>query len=256
MELNERQRQILNIINTEQFATVEMLCGRIFASPATIRRDLSVLEGKKAIKRTWGGAMPVVGSNQEIPHDIRLYRNSVQKMAIAETALRFISNSSTIMLDSSTTCAYLAQRLGTFSDLSVFTNGLDALSVLTHLPSVKTIIAGGTVTKGYEMRGSLTMRSVESYNADLLFLSCCSVSTQSGVTFTDEDNASIKQRMAQHAEKRILLCDSSKFDQSSFYKAFSLRDFDYIVCDTAPQNEELRRQMGDRLICSDGSHNK
>ena len=254
MELNERQLQILSIINEKQFVTVQALCGQIFASPATIRRDLCILEENESIIRTWGGAIPIIGSNQEIPHDIRLYRNSQLKTAIAKKALTLINNSSTIFLDSSTTCAFLAQRLGAFENLTVMTNGLDSQSILLHIPSVKTIVSGGVITKGYEMRGPLTQHSIECYRADLFFLSCCAISVDAGVTFTDEENAAIKQRMAKNAKKKILLCDSTKFDISNFCKSFDFTDFDHIVCDTAPKNKALRNAIGSRLLCADDSH--
>ena len=252
--MNERQRQILDIIQTEGFMSVQDLCGRIFASPATIRRDLNVLAENNSIHRIFGGAVPISGNDQEVPYNIRLYRSNLEKSAIAQTAVKFIKNASTIILDSSTTCMYLARLLDNFENLSVLTNGTDSLSVLTHVPKVKTIATGGIVAKGYEFRGALTRHSIERYNADLFFLSCCSISTENGVSYTDEENASIKQLMAKRAKKKIMLCDSSKFDQASFFCAFSLDEFDYFVCDTAPQNPALREAMGDRLICADGTH--
>jgi len=254
--MNERQKQILDIIQTEGFVSVQALCGRIFASPATIRRDLSVLVENNSIHRIFGGAVPISGNDQEVPYNIRLYRSNEEKSAIAQTAMQFIRNASTIILDSSTTCSYLAQQLEKFENLSVLTNGTDSLSILTRVPKVKVIATGGQVVKGYEFRGSLTRHSIERYNADLFFLSCCSLSAENGLTYTDEENASIKQLMAKRAQKKILLCDSSKFDQSSFFCAFTLDEFDHFVCDTAPKNPALREAMGDRLICSDGSHLK
>jgi DeoR/GlpR family transcriptional regulator of sugar metabolism len=254
MQLNERQRQILDIVCRDKFVTVQGLCGLIFASPATIRRDLCVLEENKSIKRVYGGAIPISGNDQEIPHDIRLYRNIAEKKSIAQTAVKLVSNASTIILDSSTTCTYLVRQLDQFKDLSVLTNGMDSLALLTNMSGIKTIATGGIITSGYELRGAFTQASIERYSADLFFLSCCSVSVETGVTFTDEDNASIKQLMAKHARKKVLLCDSSKFNRSHFFRAFSLDEFDYIITDTAPKNKELRDAMGEHLICADDSH--
>lgn len=254
MRLNERQRQILEIIEQRKFVTVHDLCGCIFSSPATIRRDLCVLEENKSIQRVYGGAIPVSGNDQEIPRDVRLYRNNYEKNCIAQTAVKLINNASTIILDSSTTCTYLVRQLDQFEKLSVLTNGTDSLGLLTHMPNIRTIATGGVVTNGYEFRGALTRHSIERYNADLFFLSCSSISVEQGVTFTDEDNANIKQLMAKRAQKKILLCDSSKFEISHFFRAFTLDEFDYIITDTAPKSSALRDMMGDRLICADDSH--
>lgn len=254
MRLSERQQQILNIINRDKFVTVNGLCGLLFASPATIRRDLQALEGSGSIRRVFGGAVPISGNDQESPFSVRQRRNNPEKTAVAQTALQFVENASTIILDSSTTTTYLARQLESFQKLTVLTNSLEALSVLSNMSKVKTIMTGGVVVNGYELRGALTQRSIERYNADLLFMSCGAVSCENGATYTSEDSANIRQIMANHAKKKILMCDSSKFDRSYFFRAFSVEDFDHIVCDTAPQNQRLRDLMGDRLVCADDSH--
>ncbi len=254
MRLSERQQQILSIINRDKFVTVNGLCGQLFSSPATIRRDLRVLEDSHSIRRVFGGAVPISGNDQESPFSIRLRRNNPEKIAIAQTASQFVENASTIILDASTTTTYLVRHLESFQHLTVLTNSLEALSVLSNMSKVKTIMTGGVVVNGYELRGILTQRSIEQYNADLLFISCGAVSCENGVSYTSEDSASIRQLMANHAKKKILLCDSFKFDRSYFFRAFSIKDFDHIVCNTAPQNQKLRDLMGDRLVCSDDSH--
>ena len=254
MKLNDRQKQIMEIVNQKRFVTVHELCGEIFASPATIRRDLCFLEESNSVQRVHGGAIPISGNAQEMPYNVRINRNNVEKKSIAQTAAQLISNASTITLDSSTTCTYLVRLMDKFENLSVVTNGIDSLALLMHNPNIKTISTGGIVTKGYEYRGAITRHSIERYNADLFFLSCCSVSAENGVSFTDEDNANIKQLMAKHARKKVLLCDSSKFEISHFFRAFTFDEFDHIITDTVPQNKLLRDMMGDRLICADNSH--
>lgn len=254
MRLNERQQQILAIINNDKFVTVNGLCGVLFASPATIRRDLRVLEDANSIRRVFGGAVPIYGNDQESPYSVRLHRNNAEKIAIAQTALQFISSASTLILDSSTTTTYLARQLDAFENLSVLTNSIDAISVLSNMSKVKTIATGGVIARSFELRGALTRHSIEQYNADLFFMSCGAVSVENGISYTHEESAGLRQLMAKHAKKKILLCDSSKFDRSYFHRAFSVEDFDHIICDTAPQNKALRDLMSDRLICADGSH--
>lgn len=254
MRLNERQHQILTIINQEQFISVNDLCERLFASPATIRRDLHVLEASHSIQRVFGGAVPIIGNAQDSPIANRQRRNNKEKMTIARIARQFVHNGATILLDASTTTCYVAQQLEAFENLTVLTNSLDNIAVLTNMPRVTTIVTGGIISNGSQLRGALTRYSIEQYNADLCFMSCGTVSAENGVTYTNEDSANVRRLMAKHAKKKILLCDSSKFDRSYFFRALSIEDFDHIVCDIAPQNKALRDLMGERLICADGSH--
>ena len=54
---NEREREIINILKDENgFITVKELCKKLFASESSIRRDLTALENRGVVKRTYGGA--------------------------------------------------------------------------------------------------------------------------------------------------------------------------------------------------------
>ena len=54
---NEREREIINILKTEDgFITVKELCEKLYASESSIRRDLTILENRGIIARTYGGA--------------------------------------------------------------------------------------------------------------------------------------------------------------------------------------------------------
>ena len=254
MELNERQRQMLDIVNREKYVTVQDLCNQLYSSPATTRRDLNILEKNRSVQRVCGGAIPIYGNGQEVPYDVRVYHNNAEKRKIAQTAAKLINEASTLIIDSSTTCTYLVHQLSSFKNLTVLTNGAESLVQLIHMSNITTIATGGIVTSSYEFRGAITRNSIERYNAELFFLSCSSISVENGVTFTNEENASIKQLMAKHAQRKILLCDSSKFDISHFCRAFAFSDFDYVITDTVPKNPKLRDAIGPRLICADDTH--
>ena len=53
----ERENQILKLLKENgDFITVERLCKELYASPSSIRRDLSRLESSGNVKRCYGGA--------------------------------------------------------------------------------------------------------------------------------------------------------------------------------------------------------
>ena len=56
MQAEERQRRIEEYLHQMEFASLDELSERVDASTSTVRRDLQVLEGKGALKRTHGGA--------------------------------------------------------------------------------------------------------------------------------------------------------------------------------------------------------
>ena len=59
MHNREREQQILNILNsTNGFVSTKQLCDMLFASESSIRRDLSELEKRNLVKRSYGGVLP------------------------------------------------------------------------------------------------------------------------------------------------------------------------------------------------------
>ena len=57
MKRAERLESILELLSNEGSVAVSELTGRLRASPATVRRDLELLEQQKLLSRTHGGAV-------------------------------------------------------------------------------------------------------------------------------------------------------------------------------------------------------
>ena len=51
---NERQHEIMHILKHRRYATVEQLTKELFASASSIRRDLTELELRGLVKRSYG----------------------------------------------------------------------------------------------------------------------------------------------------------------------------------------------------------
>ena len=74
----ERQGELLEILKREKSATVAGLSKKLFASEATVRRDLAALEAQGYLKRVHGGAVIGGAPDREIPYAVR---ESVQERA-------------------------------------------------------------------------------------------------------------------------------------------------------------------------------
>jgi len=249
MATSERHNQIISVLDQYKKISVEDLAKLVYASPATIRRDLQVLEQQGLLKRVRGGAVSVQGDHFDLPVYLRTSSEREEKEYIAQLALRFIGNSSTYFFDSSSTCCFLAQKLSGYSGLTVATTGLEILSILKGFAGVRLISFGGEVRKNYdEFTGPMTMANIAQFYADTLFMSCRGLSFQAGATETHGTNAAIKQQMIKHSKRCILLCDHTKFDQDFFYKAADLQDIDYVITDRKPQDHKLVHALKDKLI--------
>ena len=249
MALSERHNQIVTVLDQYKKVSVEDLARLVYASPATIRRDLQVLEEQGLLKRVRGGAVSVKGDHFDLPVYLRTSSNQWEKEYIAQLAMQFINNSSTYFFDSSSTCCFLAQKLSECSGITVATTGLGILSILKGFAGVRLISFGGEVRKNYdEFAGAMTMANIAQFHADTLFMSCRGLSFQAGATETNGMNAAIKRQMIKHSKRCILLCDSTKFDQEFFYKAADIEEIDWVVTDRKPEDHRLVSALKGKLI--------
>ncbi len=243
----ERQKEILNLLRTKDSLTVQSLCAKLYASPATVRRDLAQMEREGLIIRVRGGAALRDTRSRDTPFLLRSSINLEKKEAIAQLVLPLIRGCSCVMMDSSTTTAAVARLLSGFHDLTVITNGLPAIAALNEYSDARVICTGGAVKNNSSLLGEAAAETVSRYCADAFLFSCRGVDAQQGVTDADEEVAALKRRMMSRAKLKILLCDSTKFSASFLCRVCSLSEIDVLVSN-APAPEALSSGFRGRLV--------
>lgn len=236
----ERQEQILELLRENRRASVELLSERLYASAATIRRDLAEMDERKLLRRVRGGAELIDGMNRDTPLLVRANKNRALKEKIAALALRFAHGKRTLFLDSSSTVTVLAERMAEFRNITAICSGMATLRLLNERATAELICCGGTVVNNSSLVGRSAVHTIESYHADVCFFSCCGLSLACGATEAQEENAAVKKAMCENADLRVLLCDSTKFGRNFFCRSCGFGDIDIIVTDKKPDAEFLQ----------------
>ena len=245
--MNDRQGKISRILSKQGNASIEQLKREVFASEATLRRDLTQMEQEGLLIRTWGGAVLAGKADSDPPLFVRSNANVRAKNSIAKAAVEFLDNNMTVFLASGTTVAKFAKYLQKFENLTVITNGLDTVSALNGHLSAKIIILGGELYENYDLIGSLTDSTIEQFNADIFFFSCSGI-TEDGFTSKDMIRLNIIKKMNRNSTKTVLLADTSKVGKKYTYKGFGFDEIDYVIMEAPPQNAELKNALGKKLI--------
>lgn len=234
MYSNERADKIVEILKAKKHVSTRYLCDTLFTSTSTIRRDILELEKSGIVKRIHGGVTLVPSSNIEYSYIIREMENKKEKIYICSLALDFISNGFAIFLDSSSTVSNLCPMLQKYTNLTVVTNGVQTAMELAQMDTVTTFIAGGQLKPGStSVVGELSGSFIDNFHADLSIISCRGLDGD-GVYEANQTQALVKQHMIRNSKSTILLCDSSKFEQSHFYKLSSLKDITAVLTDKQP----------------------
>lgn len=243
----ERQKRIYDIVNHHGNATVEQLANAVFASNATIRRDLNEMERNGLLVRVWGGAVAVNKINGDPPGFIRSITNKNHKKKIAQNAISFLHDNMSVFLPSGSTVTELSKLFNMFENLTVITTGLDIINTLNKYSSIKLIVPGGEIYEHYDFAGTLAGNNIDGFNADLFFFSCSGI-TADGFTSNDIHRLDIIQKMHANSGQTILLVDTSKIGKKSTYKGFPFDDIDYVIMEKMPEDKDLIKILGKKLI--------
>ena len=207
--MQTRQSKILNVLSQSQRVTVSELSNILNVSEVTIRKDLSQLEDKGLLKREHGYAA-IVNSDDVIN---RLSFNYDLKKRIAQKAVESIKDSETIMIESGSCCALLAEEVASIRrDVTIITNSVFIATFIRHLAAKLILLGGEYQTESQVMVGPLIKVSVENFYVDKLFIGVDGFN-KVGATAGDLMRAEAVRDMSKHARKVIILTESKKFEQ-------------------------------------------
>ena len=109
MYQQERMDQIIKILKKYGYVTVDYLVDQIRYSPASIRRDLTLLEKQGLVVRSYGGVS--LKDSRGTPFKFRQHSMKTEKNAIAKFASSLVKNGDTIYIDTSSTTQYIGHFL-------------------------------------------------------------------------------------------------------------------------------------------------
>ena len=229
----EREQEIISILKTTNgFVTVKNLCETLFASESSIRRDLKSLEGRGLVKRSYGGASLISNFSNIVTFNHRIQQNVNTKRELAKKAVTLINDGDIVFLDQSSTSFFLANELINRSSLTVVTNNIEIMMLLSN-SQIKIISSGGFLSNENRncLIGGDAQKTFENVFADIMFFSVKAISDDGTVADCSREEILIRNAMLKNAHKKVLLCDSSKFGSHAPFKQCELSDIDYLICE-------------------------
>ena len=163
-----------------------------------------------------------------------------EKAYICYLAENFLANGLSLFLDSSSTVMNICPILKKYNNLSVATNGITTALNLIQNDCADTYMAGGHVKYGStSIVGEQASDFFSQFKADLAIMSCRGIDQQ-GVCEANQQQVLVKQQMMKNAKSTILLCDSSKFNQSFFFRLSDFKNIYAILTEQKPPESIAR----------------
>ena len=232
-----QEKKVLDILETQQYASVDELSASLCVSTSTVRRALETLQRKGLVTRTHGGVKINSDNNFSPSFTFRIHQNSFEKKKISLSAIKLIKNGDIIFLDGSTSAFYIAEYLKEFKNIRVITNGIDTLSLLAK-NNILAYSTGGQVSS--ENPSVLVGRYAEdlicNFHADIAFFSAQAMDNDGEIYDCFEEEIFLRRAMIKNAKTKVFLCDNTKVGKTSSYHLCSLKDIDYVVSNSSLPN--------------------
>ena len=229
---SERQEKIMNYLQEKQFCTVNYLAKHLYVAPITIRRDLDELEQAGFLRRCHGGASVPDIKSQVIPYEMRALTNPSIKAALGKRAAALLHDGDTVFMDASTTVLHIIDYLSPERNLTIITNSIKALEKLRE-KHIRCYLTGGMLRENtYALVGSIAEQTVSQLYADVFLFSAQGITSDWTVTDFSEEETRLRQKMMEHAKRRIFIFDSSKIGKQYLFKVCTREDIHDFITDS------------------------
>ena len=237
----DRQRTLLKVARSEGRVSVTELADRFSVSAETMRRDLSALEARGLVRRSYGLAYPVETAAYESDLVLREVAHAGEKERIAAEAVRHVGDAETVFIDEGYTPQLIA-RLLPDSRLHIVTPSVPIASALAGRMDYTVYLLGG------RLRGT-TLGTVDHWATemlsrfviDLAYIGANAISRDYGLTTPDPAVAEVKATAVRVSRRRIFTGVSQKFAVSSFCRFAEVTDFDVVISDRRLSSSEALR---------------
>ena len=228
MSTDLRHKKILNLLEENGLVSIRELTRVLYVSEATVRRDLSKLEKDGALKRTFGGAKPILDTNKQVPLFIRETLDSKAKSEICRNAAELIKEGSTVFIDGSSTAQYLVKYIAPMKDVVVVTYSIKTAELMCK-NHIKTYCAGGLlIENSLVCAGPKAVEFARSINTDICFISCKGVSSDGKFTDTSEEETAIRRAFMENSRTRVMLMTGNKIGTSYMHTLCEANEVDYM----------------------------
>lgn len=250
MFAEERQNLIVELVNKNGSVRVKDLSEQFSVTEDSIRKDLTLLEKKGLLKKTYGGAMP----NRVNPHTFtvsqRKEENSEAKGLVARKAMELIKDGDMIFLDISTVNLELAKLLiQSPLKITVVSNMIDILLEFMVPTQIQFLFVGGHFNRSRDgVVGCFTNKMLQDFRFDLAFLGVVGLDVFNNCVFTYKvEDGLTKSTILSISKRAYMMIETKKFQTDGTYRYAGIEEFTGGILEKQP-SEEVWQKMGDYAV--------
>jgi DeoR family transcriptional regulator, aga operon transcriptional repressor len=212
----ERQNKILQRINQQYRITVSEVCEHYAVSEATARRDLESLAANGKVQRVHGGAIAIEKAPPEMPMLQRQVDQIGEKQRIGVLAASRVLDGETVFLGSGTTVLEVARNIIGRQRLTVITNSLPVIMLLSDYTNITIVCIGGYLRPSeLSFIGHIAEEVLANVRADRVFIGVRAINISEGLTNDYLPETMTDRAILTIGKENIVVADHTKFGRAS-----------------------------------------
>jgi DeoR family glycerol-3-phosphate regulon repressor len=232
--MNQRQQEILSLVQQQGFVSIETLSQNFSVTSQTIRRDINSLCDQQLLTRYHGGA-GLSSSVENVEYATRQVMNLEAKQQIAKMTADHIPDRASVFINIGTTTEEIAKALLNHTELRIITNNLNVAAILRSNPSFEIIIAGGVVRqRDGGITGEATIDFIRQFKVDFGIIGISSIDTDGTLLDFDYHEVRVAQAIIENSRQIFLAADHSKFERCAMVRLGSISQIDALFTDRQP----------------------
>jgi len=246
--------EILRVLELQGSCSIQELATRLDVAQETIRRNVRPLAENGHVIQIRGAVLLPERMQQPAFHR-RMSENREAKRRIARHVAARISDGDSMILDTGSTTAFIAQELVARSNLRVITNSAEIASILAPRNGNLVSMAGGDLRNHDGAAfGPAALAFIEQFEVHHAILSIGGFDAEKGLMVFDLCEAEFSRTVIRHAEHVIMAADHTKFGRRGYVRLFGMEEVDLFVTDASPPSpfrEQLEAAEVDIAIAGD-----
>ncbi len=212
----ERQNRILQRINQQYRITISEVCEHYSVSEATARRDLEMLAVSGKVQRVHGGAIAIEKAPPETPMLQRQVEQISEKQRIGALAASQVKYRETVFLGSGTTVLEVARNLKERQGLTVITNSLPVVMLLSDYENITIVCIGGLLRSSeLSFIGHIAEQVLAEVRVDKVFIGVRAINITEGLTNDYLPETLTDRAILNIGKENIVVADHTKFGRTS-----------------------------------------
>jgi len=254
--MEERHQEILQVITRQGRISISEIQERYGVSVDSARRDLRILEEKKLLKRTHGGAIPLasVGFKPPAQHTVRdMAEINPYYDAIARRACAFIREDEALFITSGTVGYLMLRHLPKNIAYTIVTNSMIIADELKAEERIAVYLIGGRVRSRGNCVDALAVEMIKKLRLDLNFITGAGFSAAFGLSNGTPELAAFQQAVIANSRRNIVLAPCNKIGFTGFLQVARTEEFDVLITDEEAVEEELAaiRECGVEVVVAE-----